>query len=232
VGTPKRFVQVDQRFGHYRVINPDARTAGNRRAALVHCDCGTEQVVMIYHLLDGVTVSCGCAQRRPDGFPRSHPLYGTWFQMLNRCENAASDSYSRYGGRGIAVCERWHDPWLFAEDIAALGPRPEGCTLDRRDNDGNYEPDNIRWASWKFQQRNRQLSIVTAQRRELVRELAGLGLGAAQVARELGIPRHVAADDLEWLRREGIQRALEEELAAAKRRIHELEWRLAWGISA
>jgi hypothetical protein len=187
---------------------------------------------MIYALLDGQVVSCGCSQKRLDGFPRSHPLYGTWYQMLRRCEDSESDSYDRYGGRGIAVCERWHDPWLFVQDIEALGLRPAGATLDRVDNDGDYEPGNVQWAARKAQQRNRQLSRVTAQRREHVRELAVRGAGPAQVARVLGIPRHVASDDLEWLRMEEAQRALVEELTAARQRIHELEWRLAWGISA
>lgn len=187
---------------------------------------------MIYHLLDGVTVSCGCSQQRPDKFPRRHPLYGTWFQMLRRCEDPSSDNYARYGGRGIAVCERWHDPWLFVQDIEALGPRPSGATLDRKDNDGDYEPVNVRWADKPTQQRNRQLSAATALRRERVRELARSGAGPVHVAKALSIPRHVAADDLEWLRREEAQHALEEELSAARQRIHELEWRLAWGISA
>jgi hypothetical protein len=152
--------------------------------------------------------------------------------MLSRCENPASQSYSRYGGRGISVCARWHDPWLFAQDIKAMGVRPPGMSLDRVDNDGNYDPDNVQWAARKTQQHNRQVSLATAQRRKRVGELAARGAGPAQVARVLGIPRHVASDDLEWLRLEEAQRTLQEELRAARQRIHELEWRLAWGILA
>jgi hypothetical protein len=194
---------------------------------VVRCDCGSERTVAIYALLDGVTVSCGCRQRREDGFPRSHPLYGTWKQMLRRCENPESDSYHRYGGRGIKVCERWHDPWLFAADIATLGRKPEGATLDRRDNDGDYELSNACWSARLVQQRNRQVSIAASRRRVQVRAFLAQGHSTSQIARALGVPRYVAADDIAWLRELDDRRALEEELRAARERIAELERELA-----
>lgn len=228
MGTARVFVSEGQRFGKYVVVEPQARTPGGRRAALVRCDCGNERVVMIYSLLDGVVKSCGCLQRRPDGFTHSHPLYGTWTQMLRRCEDPRSDSYHRYGGRGIKVCERWHDPWLFVQDIAALGPRPTGATLDREDNDGDYAPPNVQWASRRHQQYNRSVSAATAERRKLVRGLLDAECTSpVKVAELLGIPRHVAADDIEWLREIADRQALEQELAAAKRRIAELEEQLS-----
>ena len=77
--------------------------------------------------------------------------------MLNRCENPDSRSYGNYGGRGISVYPDWHDvtagvAWIDAK----LGPRPEGCSLDRIDNDGNYEPGNVRWATALQQAGNRR----------------------------------------------------------------------------
>jgi hypothetical protein len=77
--------------------------------------------------------------------------------MKYRCENPAHDSYPGYGGRGIKVCERWQDFGVFASDIELeIGPRPPRMTLDRIDNNGNYEPGNIRWASPTLQNRNKR----------------------------------------------------------------------------
>jgi hypothetical protein len=86
------------------------------------------------------------------------PLYRTWAAMKNRCEYPGNPRYQHYGGRGIEVCDRWQDVRQFIEDILAeIGPCPgRGWTLDRKDNDKDYEPGNVRWATWSQQNRNRQ----------------------------------------------------------------------------
>jgi len=94
-----------------------------------------------------------------------HPLYITWWGLLQRCENPEDSSYLYYGGRGIAVCDRWHDVRLFVADIEAeIGPRPEGrypsgrplYSLDRKDNNSDYGPGKVKWATAEEQQRNRR----------------------------------------------------------------------------
>lgn len=84
---------------------------------------------------------------------RSHPLYSTWNNMLFRCYNDKAPTWEHYGGRGIRVHPRWHNFQNFLIDV---GERPEGTTLDRPNNDGNYGPDNWRWATKRQQQENKR----------------------------------------------------------------------------
>jgi hypothetical protein len=100
------------------------------------------------------------------------PTYRSWNAMHSRCRYPSSANYAKYGGRGITVCERWDGVGGFANFLADMGERPEGCTLDRRDPDGNYEPSNCRWSTVLTQrrtQRNTNLTdAVVVQLRESV----------------------------------------------------------------
>lgn len=82
-----------------------------------------------------------------------HPLYRVWVQMRQRCTNPKCPSYPDYGGRGIGFDPRWND---FATFLADMGERPPGTSLDRKDNDAGYFPDNCRWATHQEQQQNRR----------------------------------------------------------------------------
>ena len=123
------------------------------------CDCGMECVVFAGALQQNHTRSCGCIRR--EGPHRSHgltgtPIHETYYHMLSRCLNSRNRDFKYYGGRGITVCERWQGEHGFENFLADMGPRPEGKTIDRRNNDGNYEPGNCRWATSEQQNQNRR----------------------------------------------------------------------------
>jgi hypothetical protein len=149
-----------KRFGMLTAVHVDHVS---KRGAhwFCRCDCGRTKVVERSSLKAGLTRSCGCRQTaamheavRTHGQSRS-PMHVLWCAMIARCENPNNKSYSSYGGRGIKICRRWRDSFqAFALD---MGPRPSPKhLLDRKDNDGNYEPGNCRWATQKESSRNRR----------------------------------------------------------------------------
>lgn len=126
------------------------------------CDCGNVKIIREDSLKRGYTKSCGCLHKEAvtkhgkyKGY-RKHPLRSIWKGMLERCYNTNSCNYENYGGRGITVCDRWRESFQnFYED---MGDRPEGLSIDRVDNNGNYEPNNCRWATIKEQNNNKRRS--------------------------------------------------------------------------
>lgn len=100
------------------------------------------------------------------------PTYHSWVAMIQRCTNPDRDSWKYYGGRGITVCARWK---TFDNFLADMGERPPGRTLDRIDTNGNYEPNNCRWATTAEQHANRRTYLVTNKYREQIVELVSSG---------------------------------------------------------
>lgn len=131
----------------------------------VKCDCGDVSRILASAFLSGKANSCKACSLKLRAENRlsnsGHPLYTTWIQMIRRCTDQKATHYKDYGGRGVYVCSRWTDgDWGemtgFHNFVKDMGDRPDGTSLDRIDNNGNYEPGNCRWATDEQQSTNRK----------------------------------------------------------------------------
>lgn len=160
-----------KKFGRLTVIGVGAPYVSNNITKvrwLCKCDCGNTVEVRASYLKDGRTKSCGCYQMEmtsaactTHGMSHSR-LFAVWSSMIQRCTNENNSGYKNYGGRGICVCDEWMDFVAF-KDWAILSGYDEDapygqCTIDRINNDGNYEPSNCRWVDMLTQSKNKRNS--------------------------------------------------------------------------
>lgn len=187
-------------FGRLTAVEPTELRAGTGMVWRCVCACGTERFVPCGRLTSGNTASCGCLQRDKaaktaaklftrHGSARVGAITATfrgWQEMRKRCLDPRATNFERYGGRGITVCERWLTFDNFRED---MGERPtKELSLDRINNNGNYEPGNCRWATAKEQANNRRKARNTT--RNVFLTWRGETFCVAEWAERIGIEVH------------------------------------------
>lgn len=172
--------RIGEKYGRLTVVSraPNKSERDTNARWQCECECGRKCIQYGQDLKRGKVVSCGCwnAEKRFTHGMSHTDTNQVWRSMKDRCTNPNATGYHNYGGRGIAVCERWDK---FENFLADMGIRPVGYTIDRIDNDGNYCPENCRWATTKEQLNN--------QRRNRFYELNGERKTIAEWAEKLGV---------------------------------------------
>ena len=155
------------RFGRLTAVKK-VGTKGSGRGSkaiwLCRCDCGNEKEILRNSLVSGTTKSCGCLEKEikstmhlKHGMAKSR-LWNIWTGMRDRCSRSNNKDYQRYGGRGIRVCPEWDSDFRNFYDWSMGNGYSDELTIDRIDNDGNYEPSNCRWVTRKEQTRIRSIT--------------------------------------------------------------------------
>jgi hypothetical protein len=154
---------------------------------LCQCDCGNKTVVSATLLIREKTRSCGCLtieaviKRNTTHGLRYSKIHSVWNDIKNRCNNKKGKDYMCYGGRGIRVCNEWNNNFKAFYDWAYESGYKEGLTIDRINTDGNYSPDNCRWATMKEQSNNRRNNIFVS--------INGVKVSFVELLNAFGVPR-------------------------------------------
>lgn len=153
-----------KRFGRFTVVEYMGRAKDRKHTWLCVCDCGNEKVCLENNLKNGHTSSCGCigteikVKRNTTHGLCGDPLYAVWTHMRQRINDPNIKTYNRYGGRGISICEEWKSAEEFVKWGYDNGYKI-GLTIDRKDNNGNYSPENCRFITMSEQNRNKSSNV-------------------------------------------------------------------------
>jgi len=181
----KPIIKKGDKFNRLTAVKFDHRDKWRGQYWLFRCNCENEKVISSSRVITGRTKSCGCLQRETardlGNKNKTHKstgtkIYGIWQAMKARCNNQHTLAYKNYGGRGIKVCKRWEKFENFYKD---MGEAPKGMSIDRIDNNGNYEPKNCRWATRVEQANNTRSNHLLTYK--------GKTQNIAQWAKEIGI---------------------------------------------
>lgn len=152
---------IGKRYGKLVIIGEEPVGKYQHIKVRCKCDCGNEKVITLNSLKNGSTKSCGCIKYTDHGVQHKckERLYRIRQLMLQRCNNPKAPNFHNYGGRGIGVCKEWEDDYFSFRKWALENGYNDSLTLDRKDNNGNYEPSNCRWVDMKVQSNNKRDNV-------------------------------------------------------------------------
>ena len=196
-------------FGTLTVLEFDIKSSPERTRWVCRCACGEVKSVMTQNLLKGDVQSCGRGMCHPNakhgGRINRDPEYSAWCSIKQRCYSPTCPNFARWGGRGIKMCDQWLNN--YEQFLADVGRKPSpDHTLDRRNNDGNYEPGNVRWVTATVQQNNKRTNRIV--------EFNGRKQSVGMWATEMGVHRNLILRRLNkgW----SVQRAITEKPRTAR----------------
>ena len=183
--------RVGQRFGYLTIMGVE------KGIALCRCDCGREHLAKVNNLCSGSIKSCGGkdfeyahkvrSERKGTHHLSRTRLYHIWSGMVGRCYSFNHPSYVNYGGRGITICEEWKSDFLAFRAWALTNGYEDNLTIDRIDNDGNYEPDNCRWVTRSVQNANQRKRSHFDLPRRIMWEIDGITKSRKDWCMEYGV---------------------------------------------